>query len=296
MALTTVVYGDILFILNAYITDLLLLLCGLLCREKSRRAGRAAASLLGGLYAFIIFVPRLPRWALLLSRLPAAAGLVCAAFGFAGRRRFLRLYAGFFLVNFVFAGLMGALWHTLRPARMLYYGTVVYFAIDTGTLVVLTAVCYALLWGADRLLQSRAARGCFYDLTVTLGEKSVSCRAFLDTGNDLREPFSGFPVVLLHRSFASRLGVPETPDGVRSAALRFRLIPCRTQGGPVLLPAFCPTKLTLRTARAAWETADCYVAVTEQPIKHGAFGALLHPALTELPETPERKTERSLCP
>ena len=293
--MTTVVYGDILFIINAYVTDLLLLLCGLLCREKSRRPRRAAASLLGGVYAFVLFVPRLPRWAVLLSRLPAAAALVAVSFGFASWRRFLRLFGGFFLVNFVFAGLMGALWHTLHPAQMLWYGPVVYFAIDTGTLVILTAVCYALLWGADRLIGTRRARGYLYDLTVTLGEKSVCCRAFLDTGNDLREPFSGFPVVLLHQSFAAKLGVPETPDDLQSAALRFRLIPCRSQGGSVLLPAFCPTKLTLRSARAQSETTDCYVALTSRPIKHGAFGALLHPALTELPETPKTEIERGAC-
>lgn len=293
--MTTVVYGDILFIINAYVTDLLLLLCGLLCREKSGRPRRAAASLLGGLYAFILFVPRLPRWALLLSRLPAAAVLVLVSFGFLSRRRFLRLLAGFFLVNFVFAGLMGALWHTLHPARMLWYGPVVYFAIDTGTLVVLTAVCYALLWGANRLLQLRRPDGCLYELTVTLGEKSVRCRAFLDTGNDLREPFSGFPVVLLNRSLAAKLGVPEAPEGAQSAALGFRLIPCQSEGGPALLPAFRPTKLTVCSASARFETADCYVALTSRQIRHGAFGALLHPALTELPETPRIKAERGVC-
>lgn len=292
--MTTVVYGDILFILNAYVTDLLLLLCGALCREKSRRGRRAASALLGGLYAFVIFVPRLPRWALLLSRLPAAAALVFVSFGFAAPRRFLRLFAGFFLVNFVFAGLMGALWHTLHPARMLYYGTVVYFAIDTGTLVVLTAVCYALLWGADRLLQTRRAHGCLFDLTVTLGENSISCRAFLDTGNDLREPFSGLPVLLLQQSFAGPLGVPEEPDGAQSAALRMRLIPCDSQGGKALLSAFRPTKVTLRSARGKRETDACYVALTARKIKNGACGALLHPALLEQAETPDRIIGRSV--
>ena len=286
MKMTTVVYGDILFILNAYVTDLLLLLCGLLCHEPGRRGRRALAALLGGAYAFVIFVPRLPRWALMLSRLPAAAVLVLAAFGFAGRGRFLRLYAGFFLVNFVFAGLMGALWHTLHPARMLYYGTVVYFAVDTGALVVLTAVCYALLWGADRLLQTRRARGSIYEIRLRLDEKEVRCRALLDTGNLLCEPFSGLPVVLLHRSFAPALGVAETPDAARCAALRWRLIPCESPGGSALLPAFRPTGLTVLSARGKRVTDRCYVALTGQPLQGGACGALLPPALLELPQMP----------
>ena len=206
--MTTVVYGDILFILNAYGPDLLRLSCDALCREKSRRGNRAAASLLGGLYAFVILIPHLPRAVLALSRLPIAALLLFVAHGRVSRGRFFRLSLGFFLVNFLFAGLTGALYFTLHPQRMLYYGAIVYVSIDTKTLVVLTAVCYAVLWGADRLLTLRHARGCTYELTVVCGERSVSCRAFLDTGNSLREPFSGDPVVLLSNDYAAKLEIP----------------------------------------------------------------------------------------
>lgn len=283
MAMTTVVYADILFILNAYITDLLLLLCGRLCREQSARGRRAVASLLGGGAAFLIFVPNLPRSVLVLSRLPVAAVLVFAAWGFVGRGRFLRLYGGFFLVSFVFAGLMGALWHTLHPKRMLYYGAIVYFGIDARALVVLTAVCYALLWVAQKLLERRRDRGTLFDLTVSLGEREIHCRAFLDTGNDLFEPFSGDPVVVLHRSFAEPLGVPQAPDAPQAAAFKWRMIPCRTATGEGALFGFRPDKLTIRGKACGLETDRVYVAVTEHPIKNGEFGALLHPALLQTP-------------
>ena len=283
MVMTTVVYADILFILNAYITDLLLLLCGRLCREQSARGRRAVSSLLGGGAAFLIFVPNLPRSVLVLSRLPVAAVLVLAAWGFVGRGRFLRLFAGFFLVSFVFAGLMGALWHTLHPKRMLYYGAIVYFGIDTRALVVLTAVCYALLWGAQRLMERRRDSASVYELTVALGERTIRCRAFLDTGNDLREPFSGDPVILLHQSYAGQLGVPAVPDAGQAAALTWRMIPCRTMNADGTLFGFRPAKVRVRSAAGIRETDRVFVAVTAHTIKNNEFGALLHPALLQLP-------------
>ena len=283
MAMTTVVYADILFIVNAYITDLLLLFCDCLCREKSKRGRRAASALLGGLYAFIIFVPHLPRSLLVLSRLPAAALLLLAAYGAVGRGRFVRLYLGFFLINFVFAGLMGALWHTLHPKRMLYYGTVVYFGINARTLILLTTVCYGLLWAADRLMATRRARESVYELRVTLGEKSVTCRAFLDTGNTLREPFSGDPVVLLGQSAAQALGVPAQPDSQQAADCIWRLIPCETVHGSGVLYAFRPTGVAIRSLHGQRETDRVFVAVTTGTLQNNEFGALLHPALLELP-------------
>lgn len=289
--MTTVVYGDILFILNAYVTDLLLLLCDALCHEKSRRGNRAAASLLGGLYAFVILIPHLPRTALVLSRLPMAAMLLFVTYGRVSRGRFFRLYVGFFLCNFVFAGLMGALYYTLHPRRMLYYGTVVYVSIDARTLVVLTAVCYAILWSADRLLSLRHARGCTYELTVSLGAKNVRCRAFLDTGNCLREPFSGDPVVLLSGAYAQTFGVPQEPDADQSAAICYRLIPCKTANGAGVLQAFRPTGLTVRAAEGTREIRDVFVALTDLPIKDGDFGALLPLALLEVPVKEHAKTK-----
>ena len=289
--MTTVVYADILFIINAYITDLLLLLCGRLCREQSTRGRRTVSSLLGGGAAFLIFVPNLPRSVLALSRLPVAAVLVLAAWGFVGRGRFVRLFCGFFLVNFLFAGLMGALWHTVHPKRMLYYGAIVYFGIDARALIVLTAVCYALLWGAGKLLERRRDNGTLFDLTVSLGERETHCRAFLDTGNDLCEPFSGDPVVLLHFSFAEPLGVPQTPDAPTAVSLKWRMIPCRTATGEGALFGFRPDRVTIRGKACRVETQRVFVAVTEHPIKNGEFGALLHPALLQTPEKGRKQHE-----
>ena len=296
MAMTTVVYADILFIINAYITDLLLLLCEKLCREKSKRGRRAAASLLGGGAAFLIFVPNLPRAVLVLSRLPVAVLLLAAAYGFVSRGRFLRLFGGFFLVNFVFAGLMGALWHTLHPKRMLYYGAIVYFGIDTRALVVLTAVCYALLWCAEKLLESRRERETVFALTVSLAGREISCRAFLDTGNDLREPFSGDPVLVLHSSYADQLGVPKTPDAARAAAIAWRMIPCRTAFADGALPGFRPAGVTLRGINGVIETDRVFVAVTDRPIKNNDFGALLQPALLRLPASGRNETQQGREP
>ena len=99
-------------------------------------------------------------------------------------------------------------------------------------------------------------------------------------------------MVLLQGSYALQLGVPETPDDERSAALRMRMVPCQTQSGSLVLPAFRPTKLILRSAQGKQETDACYVAVTTRKIKNGEFGALLHPALVEAGEPTTIKSER----
>ncbi len=277
-----VVYADILFVLNAYLTYALLLVTDLLCRAKGSRLRRALAALLGGAYAFVIFVPKLPGFVLALSRLAAAAVFLLAAYGKSGLKRFLLLYGGFFAVNFVFAGLMFALWHTLRPKSLLCFGSVVYFNIDTLLLVTLTAVCYAVFYGIHRLLEARPPRRSLFRLTVTLGGKSARCTAFLDSGNRLQEPFSGLPAIVVEkRVLAPLLGEADLSDAETAARLHLRQIPCRVLTGEGTLPGFRPDEIVIRSAQEALRTGDVYVAISETPLCGGDYGALLHPNLME---------------
>lgn len=277
-----VVYADILFVLNAYVTFALLLATDLLCRVHGSRLRRTAAALLGGAFAFVIFLPPCPKLLLALLRLLAAAVFVLVAFGRGSRKRFLMLYAVFFAVNFVFAGLMFALWHTLRPKSMLYFGSVVYFNIDTLLLVVLTVLCYALFYVLHLLLGARAPAQSLFRLTITLGRKEASCSAFLDSGNRLTEPFSALPVIVVYEGVLRDLldGKNLTsPDC--AAALHVRSIPCHALTGEGTLPGFRPDEVCIRGPDGEIRTSDVYIAVASTPLCGGDFGALLHPNLME---------------
>ena len=277
-----VVYADILFVLNAYITYALLLVTELLCRTRAGRLRRALSALLGGLCAFVIFLPRLPKAVFLLFRVLSAAVLVPVAFGKGSRKRFLLLFGAFFSVSFVFAGLMFALWYAVRPQSMLCFGSVVYFNISALTLVVLTAVCYGVFYVVQLLLRARPPQRSLFRLTVTLGGKSVCCSALLDSGNQLTEPFSGLPVIVGERRTMQQLiGAADLASPETAAKLRLRQIPCRTLTGESVLPGFRPDEVILRSADREIRTADVYIALSDKPICGGDFGALLHPNLTE---------------
>ena len=277
-----VVYADILFVLNAYVTYALLLVTDLLCRAHGSRLRRTLASVLGGVYAFVILFPTLPKAVLLLSRLAAAAVFVLVAYGKGSRKRFLLLLGAFFGVSFIFAGLMFALWHTMRPASMVCFGSVVYFNIDALLLVVLTAVCYGVFYVLHLLLAARPPQHCLFRLTVRLGENTVTCDALLDSGNALTEPFSGFPVAVVDKAvLRPLLGDADLNDAETAARFRLRQIPCTAVTGEGTLPGIRPDEIIIRGAEGTIRTEDVYLAISEKKLCGGDYGALLHPNLIE---------------
>ena len=269
--MTQVVYADILFIINTYVTYALLRATALFCRAPVSRLRTVLVSLLGGAFSFIVLFDCVPNYAIAVSRLVFAAALVFASYFPAPKRKMLRLFFGFFLVNFVFAGVMFALWFFFAPRSMLFFAGIVYFDIDAATLIIYTAACYGIVSLANSLLKMKAPSNSIYELEIGCFGKSFSCRALLDTGNSLFEPFSSFPVIVCEKSvFENDLEIGEE---------KLRLVPCSSVRGESVLKAFRPDYIHIKGLGGETQTNSVYVALTDEKIKNSQFGALLHPQL-----------------
>ena len=243
------VYVDEVFVLNLLI-DGVLLRCAAVLIGRHVRAWRVwLAALVGALYAVAALLPGWGRIAGLPGRIAVFLGMCAIAFGL--RRDALKPSLWYFGVCCGFFGLAWAL-SVLTGRGVLLLGGAVWYAVSFRFLALLAGLCYGLI----RLLLPRLGRhagGEVQALTLRLGARSVGLSALRDTGNCLRDPVSGAPVLVVEREIARRL-LPELPwsDGllrdpaaalplVRALAPRLkpRLIPYRAVGTPAsLLLAF----------------------------------------------------------
>lgn len=87
---------------------------------------------------------------------------------------------------------------------------------------------------------------------------SLQLRAFVDTGNRLREPLSGLPVLIVEEELLAPLLDVKEANGLPRG---YRLVRYAALGGGGQMRCFRPTGLYV-LRRGAWqETADAYVAV-----------------------------------
>ncbi len=284
-----VIYADILFILNLYITYALLLLTSYLTRTAPKRLRLILSALISGAYSMIILVPDISEKLMSVSRIPVLFLLVTVAFSFVNVRNFIRLTACFFAVNMIFAGLMFFLWYFLSPQNMYYNNGIVYFDISASELLVTTAVCYFVLKGAHKLISLKTPSDTVFDLEIFVGDKRYFCKALLDTGNTLTDPFSGCPVIIVSHDVVKEIALPDinNPDVLCGEELKFRFVMCSTISGEGVLPAFRPKKVRISAFKSSFETDRVVVAVTDRRLKNGAFGAIL-PCTLPFEQTNER--------
>jgi stage II sporulation protein GA (sporulation sigma-E factor processing peptidase) len=214
-----------------------------------------------------------------------SAAVVLTAFGFESVRLYMLRNFLFFAISFCFAGVMLGLWLLFEPPGMSWNNGVVYFDISAALLVASTTAAYVILRVAARLTQPRSLPREILNVRVRVNGKAAAMKGLVDTGNRLREPFSGLPVAVCEaKAFAGVL-----PDAHIEAALKgelvadtpppLRMVPFANVGGAGVLPAFKPDMLLIETPGGTLEAEEVYIGLSREKIGDGRYDCLLSPEL-----------------
>ena len=227
-----------------------------------------AAAALGGAYSLTIFLPPLPAAVSVLLKVAAAALILLTAFRFHRFKSFWLSGVLFLLVNFVFLGVISGIFWLTGSQRIVIHNGVVYLNLDAKELLLSALAAYLLACLAIRIYNRRAAANEIYSLTITVRQQSVTLSAFADTGNRLREPFSGAPVIVADKTQIAAVAV-DCPK---------RLIPAATVGGKAFLEAFQPDEVILCNRRGEVRIEHIYIALGEE-MNHTSYGAVFNPEI-----------------
>lgn len=278
-----IIYVDVLVIINIYINYGLLLLTCLWRKYTANRLRLLLSALFGGVYSLIIVIPDISDTVIAVSRIFALAIMVYLAFGFGSKRLFLKFALSFLGINFLFAGVMFMLWYLAAPDNMYFNSGVVYFNIDTLTLVLLTVGAYCILKIIGLFTKNKAPDNSVYTLEIHICEKIYTCRALYDTGSSLTDPFSSEGVIIVSFDTLKDLFSESVFTDLESAPseLKMKLIPVKSVGGTRLLPSFRADKVNIKDYQKNITIPKAPLALCKEKIHGGEFGALLYSSIFE---------------
>lgn len=268
MALT-VIYGDILFIVNLYVDYFILLAVKSFLHLRAGGLRLLLGSAAGAAFSLLALVP-LPSAVTFLCSLFFSPVICLIAFAPMGKAGTLKASACFYSFSFILSGLILLL--SQMTAKAAVIGGKPYFDISPLFLFLFTALSYFVSLLIDKIRGSRSPDSLFYKIIIVSGDCKAELLAKVDTGNTLKEPFSGTPVIVAEKSALKAF--PTTEDG-------FRLIPFNSIGGDGLLPAFRPDKIYLKKSG---KLIDCYLALFDGRLSAGSWNCLLNTEIINLEE------------
>lgn len=263
MAMT--IYLDVLLLSNLWADYALLRTAAALTHTPFRNIRLLLAAVLGALSSLAVFLPPLPLPLCLAGRILLAALLCGTAFGFRQFRPLLRLTGTLLGVSILFCGAVYLLAMLKTPDGWYLQNTFFYADISLMTLLLGTTAAAALT--VIRSHRAAALPHRCYRLHLRLGTLDLMLPALADTGNTLRDAFSGKAVIVCGKEALSAWlrHFPDTETAAASAK-GFRMIPVKTVAGTKLLPAFLPEYAALLGPRSRDEYAlDILLALTDEP-------------------------------
>lgn len=236
----TVLYADVLFLINFSMDYLSLFAAARLLALPTKTKRMLAGAALGGIYGVLATAM---AWQGILGALTAflaSCAMGWIAFGRCGGR------GGFFRAVFSVWGIGALLGGFMTVFSGLFQGSVPYSAGADFPVAIAAAILFV------RLLCRRGGRG-YAEVSFSYGENGYTGRALIDSGNLLRDPISALPVVLIRASEARAFAGGEVdgkfagimPDGI-GLSPGVRAVPMRGADGTRILYGFLCREVHIR--------------------------------------------------
>lgn len=199
-----VIYADMVFLFNLCVDGLILWMTSAIRRQPAKGWRILLASALGAGYSVMHLWPVFSIVFILPLKVIVSVIMVWTAFGFTTPVAFLRSIMVFYLVSFVMGGAMFALHYFVtgngQVAGGIFFTPFAGWGSPVSWMFVLVA--FPVVWlytrHAFRSLQERQAVHQFLvPLSIDLGGKRLECTGLIDTGNQLRDPLTRTPVILV---------------------------------------------------------------------------------------------------
>jgi stage II sporulation protein GA (sporulation sigma-E factor processing peptidase) len=291
-------YVEDLLALNFMMNTFLLYLTARLTGKEPKGARLLAGGLLAALYSLVIFWPGavyVYSWA---GKIIASVLIVMFTFRPQRKVEVLRLCGAFFLASFFLAGTIFALYF-FGSAPAVVKGGVFYITPPRpGMLFGGMMVAFVLIGGVWHFSErQRKSRDLRFDLALQDRGRQVSMRAFVDTGNQLRDPISGKPLcVASYRAVRELLpkelqqafeggGDPVEALGSLPAEEtgRFGVVPFRSLENAGMLVTFRPELVEITGICGTVEHKGVVLAITAKALSlDGEAEVLLNPDVMEI--------------
>lgn len=228
------VYIDELFLINTFTNFLLLTVAAKASGENLRLRRAVCAAGCGGIYAVITVYPEFKACANFICRFIFSLFMLYLAFG--KRRNFIKIFIGFYVAVFIFAGTT-VVFMNMGMQAVIYNGNL-YFDFPLGGFILLTVVLTYATNKITAYFKSLLMRkGIRCDISIKYNGKSIFTEGIFDTGNFLCDPISRKAVAVADIHIIDKLYDEKFADAViRNDYLtalsleRCRLIPYSTVG------------------------------------------------------------------
>ncbi|ADL07722.1 sigma-E processing peptidase SpoIIGA [Thermosediminibacter oceani] len=293
-----VIYFDVVFIINFLMNFTILWLVKLILKLDAANLRIAAGALLGNLFLLEVFFPSGALLQTIPGKIIVSIMMALIAFYPLSFSEFIKALGFFYFVSFMVGGGAFAIFYLINSegafTPLVNNISVPWWILLVSSLFLF--VFFKFLWPFIYRILSKETL--VVPVTIMFGQDQLKIKALIDTGNDLRDPITNYPVIIVEfsaikelfpqeiRSFMVREpeeGLEEIIKAVSSSywAARLRIIPFSSIGKSTgLMVGFKPDKVIVNFDNKVYEVRNTVLGIYHKVLSpQGTYRALLNPEL-----------------
>ncbi|MGI6144302.1 MAG: sigma-E processing peptidase SpoIIGA [Peptococcia bacterium] len=300
--LTVKVYLDVILLVNFIMDFFILWATGKLSNLPVKISRLVLGAFIGALYSIAVLLPQWSFFSSFLGKSICAFLMVLVAYPLQGVAKFIRSYMYLYVISFAMGGAVLAavfLLDTSPGFMQVWNGVGIIRGIHYSWLVVALVVVGFLGYGGFHYLRKGwLQEELLNSLTIYFHNNKVMIPALLDTGNQLIDPFTKKPVIVVERAALEKLlpkdFLPKTKEGNSEISelpgsldetwsSRLRLIPFNSVGkSNGLMIGFQPDIVVIKNKKKEIITSEVFLGLVNRPLSgEGRYRALLHPQILQ---------------
>lgn len=194
------VYLDVVLLENLCMNYIILFATGYIMKIKMKQLRLVASSLLGGIYAVIAYLEILPIYSNFGMKIILSILIVYLAFNSKSIKNLSKQLVIFYLTSFAFGGCAFALLYFIKPQNILMRNGVYVGTYPIKIALLGGIIGFIVTYIGFRVVKTKLhKKDMIYEIEIRIEEKTLNLKAMLDTGNLLKDPISGMPVVVVEK-------------------------------------------------------------------------------------------------
>lgn len=209
------IYLDVLFLLNFGFDFLLLLVVSIVLRRNIRMIRIILGGLFGGLSIFTLFI-KMNSLELFILKIMISIIMIIITFSYKNIRYFLKNFAFLYSTSMIFGGFLYFLnvEFSYKQEGLVFYHNGL--SINFIFLIILSPIILYIYIRQAMHLKNNFSN--YYKVNLYFHDKIFHLNGFLDTGNQLKDPTTGKPIIIVNEKI-----IKENPEN-------YFLVPIKTIG------------------------------------------------------------------
>lgn len=211
------IYIDVVLVENLIMNYIILLATGVILKIKIKHFRIIMSSLIGAIYTILAYVITIPIYSNFFLKFLLSIIIIYVAYNPPNVKKMWKFLIVFYLTSFVFGGAAFALIYIVKPQDILMKNGLFLGTYPLKSVVLAGIIGFIIIITAFKIVRNRITKRDIYKkIKIEINGKHINLNAMLDTGNMLKDPITGSPVIVVEKSILYEILPIELLDNIEN--------------------------------------------------------------------------------